>query len=171
MDELIQQYLDFLTIEKGLSENSLMSYSADLSQFVDFLEQNHITALDELDATTILAWLVDLSAKGLKPGSRARHLIAVRGLYKFLANEKLITRNPVNHIDIPKTGLALPKTMTITEVARLIDAPGTQTPRALRNTAMLEIMYGTGLRVSELIRIKLQDINLAANFVRVMGKG
>jgi len=171
MDELTQQYLDYLIIEKGLSDNSLLSYSADIAQFITFLEKNNIHSLQEVDAATIFAWLIALSKKGLSAKSRARHLITIRGLYKFLINEKEITKNPMKNVDIPKTGLALPKIMTVEEVADLLDAPDIRIPRELRNSAMMEVMYGAGLRVSELIALKLQDINLDANFVRVMGKG
>ncbi|MBU2631849.1 MAG: site-specific tyrosine recombinase XerD [Proteobacteria bacterium] len=171
MDELTQHYLDYLIIEKGLSDNSLMSYSADLAQYLTFLEKNGIVDLNNVDTAVILAWLIDLSKKGLSAKSRARHLITVRGLYKFLINEKKVTKNPMKNVDIPKTGLSLPKIMTISEVATLLEVPDIRNPRDLRNSAMMEIMYGAGLRVSELILLKLQDINLDANFVRVMGKG
>ncbi len=171
MDHLTQEYLDYLIIEKGLSPNSLASYSADLVQFITFLEKNKINDLNEVDTAVILAWLIDLSKKGLSAKSRARHLVTVRGLYKFLSAEKRVRQNPVKTVDLPKTGLALPKIMTVAEVTALLDTPDVRKPRELRNSAMMEIMYGAGLRVSELIGLRLQDINLEANFVRVMGKG
>lgn len=171
MDEFIQQYVDFLMIEKGLSKNSIDAYTADLAQFGNFLETQKIDKLESVDATVILAWLVNLSKQGLSAKSRARHLISVRGLFKFLINEKQINKNPVKDVDIPKTGLYLPKIMTVREVSKLLEAPDKRKPRELRNTAMMEIMYGAGLRVSELINLRLQDLNLDANFVRVMGKG
>ncbi|RLB90960.1 MAG: site-specific tyrosine recombinase XerD [Deltaproteobacteria bacterium] len=171
MDELTQNYIDYLIIEKGLSDNSLMSYSSDLAKFITFLEKNQIHDLNDVDTTVMLAWLVDLAKKGLSAKSRARHIITIRGLYKFLMAEKKIAKSPVKDIDIPKTGLALPKIMTIDEVAILLDAPDIRKPLGMRNSAMMEIMYGAGLRVSELIALRLQDINLDANFVRVMGKG
>ncbi|MCP4297414.1 MAG: site-specific integrase, partial [Proteobacteria bacterium] len=164
MDTLTQQYLDYLIIEKGLSENSLASYSTDLVQFITFLEKNDISALDAVDTAVILAWMVNLSKKGLSAKSRARHLITVRGLYKFLVNEKLVSSNPVKGVDIPKTGLSLPKIMSITQINALLDAPDIRKPRDMRNSAMMEIMYGAGLRVSELIQIQLQDVNLDSNF-------
>ena len=139
--------------------------------FEAFLEKNKINDLNAVDTTVILAWMVNLSKKGLSAKSRARHLITVRGLYKFLINEKLVWANPVKNVDIPKTGLSLPKIMTVNEVNSLLEAPDTRKPRELRDSAMMEIMYGAGLRVSELIQLRLQDINLDANFVRVMGKG
>lgn len=171
MDFLTQQYLDYLIIEKGLSENSLNSYSTDLAQFITFLEKNEIEALDAVDTAVILAWMVALSKKGLSAKSRARHLITVRGLYKFLVQEKEVKANPVKNVDIPKTGLSLPKIMTVKEVAQLLEAPDIAKPREMRNASMMELMYGAGLRVSELVSLKMQDINLDANFVRVMGKG
>ena len=171
MDSLVQQYIDFLMVEKGLSRNTITSYATDLAGFLEYLEKAGVRQLDYVDATVILAWLVDLSKKGLSAKSRARHLITIRGLYKFLAGEELVTRNPVKDIDIPKTGLSLPKFMSVEEVGRLLDAPDRKRPRELRNAAMMEILYGAGLRVSELTGLKLQDIDLEADFVRVLGKG
>ncbi|WP_457551962.1 site-specific tyrosine recombinase XerD [Desulfobacula sp.] len=171
MDELTQNYLDYLIIEKGLSDNSLVSYSSDLAKFITFLEKNRIHDLNDVDTTVILAWLIDLAKKGLSAKSRARHIITIRGLYKFLIAEKKIIKSPVKDVDIPKIGLALPKIMSIQEVEDLLDAPDIRKPKGMRNSAMMEIMYGAGLRVSELISLRLQDINLDSNFVRVMGKG
>ncbi len=171
MDELTQKYIDFIIIEKGLSDNSVQSYSTDLVQFITFLEKNRIDHLDEVDSAVILSWLIDLTQKGLSAKSRARHLITVRGLYKFLINEKDVSHNPVKNVDIPKTGLALPKIMSIKDVENLLDAPDVSKPRELRNCAMMELMYGAGLRVSELISMLLQDINLDAGYIRVKGKG
>ena len=148
-----------------------MSYSEDLAQFLTFLEENKIDTVIDVDTTAILAWLIDLAKKGLSAKSRARHLISIRGFFKFLLNEKIISANPLKNVDIPKIGLSLPKFLTVEEVSALLDVPDTRNSRGLRNSAMMEIMYGSGLRVSELISLKLQDVNLDANFVRVMGKG
>lgn len=171
MDNHIQQYLDFLIIEKGLSPNSVDSYTADLAQFANFLECQKIDRWEQIDTAAILAWLVDLSRKGLSAKSRARHLVSIRGLFKYLIVEKIINKNPVKDVDIPKIGLALPKIASVGDVETLLSAPDFRNPRGLRNAAMMEIMYGAGLRVTELIFMKIQDINLDANFVRVMGKG
>lgn len=171
MDHLTQKYLDYLIIEKGLADNSIDSYAADLAQFVTFLTGKKVHDLNKVDSTTILAWLVDLEKRGLSAKSRARHLIAVRGLYKFLIHEKDVTSDPVKHVELPKTGLALPKIVSVQEISDLLDAPDIRKPRELRNCAMMELMYGAGLRVSELISMLLTDINLETNFVRVTGKG
>ncbi|MCA1795711.1 MAG: site-specific tyrosine recombinase XerD [Desulfobacteraceae bacterium] len=171
MDRFIQEYLDFLIVEKGLSANSIASYADDLAQFANFLGENKIQGLDQADTTVILAWLIHLTRNGLAPKSRARHLITIRGLYKFLINQGHTAVNPVKDVDIPKTGQALPEIMSVPEVEALLEAIDTTRPKELRNAAMLEIMYGAGLRVSELIHLKTSDVNLDANLVRVMGKG
>ncbi len=171
IDQHTQQYLDFLIVEKGLAPNSIESYAGDLARFVEFLEDQKVERLEQADTTVILAWLIHLSKKGLSAKSRARHLITIRGFYKFLVNEKQLSANPVLEVDLPKTGLALPKILSIAEVEALLNAVNPVTARELRNLAMLEILYGSGLRVSELVSLTLQDVNLDANLVRVMGKG
>jgi integrase/recombinase XerD len=158
-------------VEKGLSDNSITAYSADLVQYLDFLEENHIQDLREVDTTVLLAWLIHLTRNGLSSKSRARHLITIRGLYRFLVIEKYTPVNPVRDVDIPKIGQALPEIMSVPDVEALLGVIDTTRPRELRNAAMLEIMYGAGLRVSELIFLKLSDVNLDANLVRVTGKG
>ncbi len=171
MDDLTQQYLDHLLMEKGLSANSIESYSRDLALFIDFLQKNKISAIDQSDTATILSWIIDLEKKGLSAKSRARHIVTLRGFYKFLTGEKLIDFDPVRNIDIPKTGLALPQVITREEMAHLIDSVDTSNPRGIRNAAMLEVLYGAGLRVSELVSMKMENINLEAGFVRIFGKG
>ncbi len=170
MDNLIENYIDFLVIEKGLSHNSIESYSSDLADYGDFLEKNLIT-MGRADTTVILAWLVHLTQKGLSSKSRARHLITIRGFYKYLISEKHLSVNPVKDVDIPKIGQSLPKIMSVQEVEMLLNVGDLTKPKELRNIAMMEIMYGAGLRVSELIFLKLQDVNLDAGLLRVMGKG
>ncbi len=171
MDHLIEKYIDFLIIEKGLSHNSIESYSTDLAGYGDFLEKNRIDNMGKADTTVILAWLIHLAKKGLSSKSRARHLITIRGFYKYLIGEKLLSVNPVKDVDIPKIGQALPKIMSIEEVETLLNTGDLTKPKGIRNIAMMEIMYGAGLRVSELIFLKLQDVNLDAGLLRVMGKG
>ncbi len=171
MNELIDAYLDYLVIEKGLSSNSIDAYSADLIEYATFMEENKITDVAMVDSTVVLAWLIHLTRRELSPKSRARHLITARGFYKYLSGEKRIKSNPFKDIDIPKTGQSLPKIISVSEVEALINAGDPKKPKSLRNIAMIEIMYGAGLRVSELIGLKLQDINLDAGLVRVTGKG
>lgn len=171
MNELIEKYVDHLSVEKRLASNTIASYLTDLAEYADFLKKNQVHDIREPDTILILSWLVHLKKKGLSAKSRARHLITIRGLYKFFIQEKLIRVNPVKNIDIPKTGLYLPEIMTYEEVMAILNLPDTAKPRGLRNAAMLEILYGAGLRVSELVNMKVQDINFKACFVRIFGKG
>ena len=171
MQDLTDAYMDYLTIEKGLSSNSITAYGTDLASYLDYLENNGIADIAHADATAILGWLVQLNRQGLSAKSRARHLIAVRGFYKYLAGEKRIASNPIKDIDIPKTGRHLPAVISVTEIEMLISACDSNTPKGMRNLAMMEIMYGAGLRVSELISLKVADVNLDSGLVRVMGKG
>jgi len=171
MDQLSQLYIDHLLLEKGLSSNSIESYSHDLSVFIDFLYNNKINNIEQTDPASILSWIIDLKKKGLSAKSRARHIVTIRGFYKFLIKEKLISFDPVKNIDIPKTGLALPVVISPEEMCKVLDSVDTSNPRGLRNAAMLEILYGAGLRVSELVSMRMENINLEASFVRVFGKG
>ncbi len=171
MDNSLQRYIDFLIVEKGLSENSISSYSSDLSNYLSFIEAENIVSLKDTDVAVILAWLVHLTRQGLSAKSRTRHLSAVRGFYGFLIQEKIVSVNPVKDVELPKTGRSLPHIMSREEVESLLDFVEPVNPRKMRDLAMLEVMYGAGLRVSELISLQISDINVDTNLVRVMGKG
>ncbi|WP_319575297.1 site-specific tyrosine recombinase XerD [uncultured Desulfobacter sp.] len=171
MHELVDTYMDYLTIEKGLSANSITAYGTDLASYINYLSDNGIDDLGNADTTAVLGWLVYLTRQGLSAKSRARHLISIRGFYKYLTTEKLISANPLKDIDIPKTGRHLPGVISVNEVEALLNACDVTTPKGQRNLAMMEIMYGAGLRVSELVFLKVVDVNLDAGLVRVMGKG
>lgn len=171
LDKISDLYTKYLLLEKGVAANTLESYTRDIAGFVDFMVQNGIELIESVDITAILAWLIHLKKEGLSARSRARHLVAIRGLFKFLLQEEMINSDPVKTVDIPKTGFYLPEVMTVEEIEKLLAVPDITLPRELRNAAMLEIIYGAGLRVSELINMKVQDINFDAGFVRVFGKG
>ena len=167
----MDQYQTFLVMEKGLSEKTLAAYSTDLMRFGRFLEKKKETSVSHIDTGLILAYLIHLRNRGLRARSRARHLVSLRGFFKFLTAEKIIEKNPAQQVDLPKTGLHLPDVLTVSDVEALIDAPDRNQPEGLRDAAMLELLYGAGLRVSELIRLTMTGINLEAGFVRVFGKG
>ncbi len=170
-DQLIDQYLNYLLIEKGLSAKTLASYSRDIVRYHDFLRLNHVRRLSEADTAMILRHLIALRNAGLSARSRARHLVSIRGFYRFLLQEKIIQRDPARMVDLPKANLKLPDVLSVEEVARLLEAPDIEKPLGARDGAMLELLYAAGLRVSELVNLKLQDVNLEAGFVRVLGKG
>ncbi len=171
ISRLIDQYVNYLLVEKGLADATLESYSADLARFTDFLTEKQIFRIAEADTVAILKYLLDLRDQGLGIRSRARHLVTLRGFFRFLVAEKVISRDPVRLVDLPKFGLKLPHVLSINEITELLETPEIKKPKGQRDAAMLELLYAAGLRVSELLHVKLQDINLEAGFVRVFGKG
>jgi integrase/recombinase XerD len=167
----MDRYLNYLLIEKGLAANTLDAYRTDLDRFANFLHAGGIRSLDEADSPVILKHLISLRDSGMGPRSRARHLVTLRGFFKFLIQEKIIEKNPATRIDLPKSGLKLPDVLSVQEMDRILNLPDANKPAGVRNTAMIELMYAAGLRVSELVTVKLQDVNLNGCCVRVYGKG
>jgi integrase/recombinase XerD len=171
VDHHIDVFLNYILVEKGLSEKTLESYSRDLTRYASFLSTYDIKTISGDDTYLILKHLINLRDEGLSPRSRARHLVTIRSFYSFLYKEKTIPQDPSTLIDFPKSGLRLPDTLCLEEITRLIDAPDLTTARGIRDAAMIELLYAAGLRVSELVMLKMRDVNLDASFVRVFGKG
>jgi integrase/recombinase XerD len=170
-DALLDRYLDFLMVEKGLAAQTIEAYSRDLVRYISFLVESGRATVSEADTPLILKYLISMREDGLNARSRARHLVSIRGFYRFLTQEEILPSDPSRLIDLPKSGLKLPDVLTIDEVKRLLDAPDPKKPSGCRDAAMLELLYAAGLRVSELITLKLQDVNQTAGYVRVFGKG
>ncbi len=168
---LIDDFLNYLLVEKGLSANTLYSYRIDLYRFEDFLKKTGIKSLQEADSSVILKHLIKMRDSGISARSRSRHMVSIRGFYKFLVHEKILRINPAQNIDLPKSGLKLPDVLSVQEITQVLNMADLQKPAGVRNAAMLELMYAAGLRVSELIAVKLQDINLDQCCIRVFGKG
>jgi len=171
LDTLADQYLNYLLIEKGLSEKTLDSYGSDMAMYLSFLENNGVNDISDTDTPVILKHLISMRDAGLSARTRARHLVTIRGFYRFLVQEKLLKHDPTRLIDLPKSGLKLPDVLSVEEVRLLLSIPDTKTPTGSRDAAMIELLYAAGLRVSELINLKLQAVNMEAGFVRVFGKG
>jgi len=170
-DALLDRYLDFLMVEKGLAAQTIEAYSRDLVRYMSFLNESGRAAVSETDTSLILKYLISMREDGLNARSRARHLVSIRGFYRFLTQEEVLSSDPTRLIDLPKSGLKLPDVLSIEEVKRLLVAPDLEKPAGCRDAAMLELLYAAGLRVSELVTLKLQDVNLTAGYVRVFGKG
>lgn len=171
LDELVDRYLDFLVVEKGLARKTIEAYSGDLSGFIAFLEQQKIEAIDRADTAVILKYIIELRKNGRGATTRARHLVTLRGFYQYLHRFGYIRQNPAKLVDLPKSGLKLPTVLNVEEIAQLLAAPDLEKPAGQRDAAMLELIYAAGLRVSELIGLKMTAVNLEAGFVRVVGKG
>lgn len=171
IEQLVDHYLNYLLVEKGLSAKTIEAYAGDLRAFLDFLKGHHIVAIDQADTTAILKYVIDLRQNGRGPRTRARHLVALRGFYHFLVQAGQLPKNIAKMVDLPKSGLKLPEVLDVDEVDRLLATPDRQMPKGLRDAAMLELIYAAGLRVSELIGLMLGALNMDAGFVRVTGKG
>ncbi len=163
-------YLDYLSVEKGLAKNSLSAYAADLRHFGHFLRQRG-TEIDRVERIEIVRYFQSLRGAGISARSVARALAAIRGLFRFLVAERHLKNDPTENLENPKLWSTLPKTLHSTEIEALLAAPDGATAGGLRDRAMLELLYATGLRVSELIRVRVEDLVMDAGFLRTVGKG
>lgn len=167
---LIENYLDATWVEKGLSQNSLDSYGRDLKGFAAWLEQQQLTLLD-VSGQNLQWFLSHRFEQGLTARTTARQLSCLRGFYRHLLRENRIQEDPTALVDNPKLGRPLPKSLTESDVEALLAAPDVEDCLGLRDRTMLEVLYATGLRVSELVGLKLHQVNLRQGVVRVFGKG
>ncbi len=168
--EHLDTYLDYLAIEKGLAKNTLASYATDLRRFADYLKEKKIT-LDAVERIDIVRYFQRLRGAGISARSVARALAAIRGMFRFLVSERALKHDPTENLENPKLWTTLPKSLQASEVEALLRAPDRSTPEGLRDAAMLELLYATGLRVSELIHVKIEDLVMDAGFLRTFGKG
>ncbi len=163
-------YLDYLTVEKGLARNSLSSYATDLRQFGRYLADKGID-IESVDRLAIVRYFQSLRSAGIAARSVARALAAMRGMFRFLVAERHLKKDPTENLENPKVWTTLPKSILPEEVEALLRAPDPSTAEGLRDRAMLELLYATGLRVSELIRVRIDDLVMDAGFLRTIGKG
>jgi integrase/recombinase XerD len=170
-DAWADRFYDYLIVEKGLSRNTLDAYGRDIRKFLDFLESSHIGSLEKAAKLDILSFIVSLKNQRLSVRTVARHLVAIRNLYRFLISEGFLSESPLERVDSPRLPAKLPRVLSVEEVERLLNQPDPSTPLGLRNRAMFELLYATGLRVSELVSLQLNHINLEVGCVRVLGKG
>jgi integrase/recombinase XerD len=170
LDEGIDLYLDHLKVERGLSRNTLDGYGRDLSRLGAFLADRGRQDVDDVTAGDVTDHLIALADAGLAARSRARALVAMRGLFRHLVGERWLDADPTALIDAPRTARRLPGVLGEDSIGRLIAQPP-DTIRGRRDAAMIELLYASGLRVSELIHLQLAEVNLHAGFVRVTGKG
>jgi integrase/recombinase XerD len=171
VDAAVQQFLDHLRVERELSVATLAAYGHDLAALAGFLAGRGIDDVRAIRAVDVLDYLAELTAKKISARSQARELVAQRQFFRFLRAERICDTNPTEEIDLPRFGRKLPVFLSLDEVDRLLAAPGRSTPRGLRDSAMLETLYAAGLRVSELVKLRLGDINLDAGYLVAFGKG
>jgi integrase/recombinase XerD len=166
----IRSFLTYLRVEKGRSENTLLAYGRDLAQFAAFAAERG-KGLEGIDRGDILDYLKSLYGRGLDSRSVARHLVTLRNFFRFALREGMIPADPAEHLQSPKIRSQLPSFLSIEEVDRLMAQPDPKTPHGLRDKAMLELLYATGMRVSEMLSLKLDDIRFEMGYLRCIGKG
>ena len=171
MHHLIDEYLNFMAVEKGASRNTIDGYSRDLNRYATFINNLKIHDIREIGTEDLISYLARLKGEGLAANSVNRALAALRGFYKYLLREKKLESTPVAHIELARVWMHLPDVLSREEMGLLLMQPGSATPAALRDTAMLELMYATGIRVSELTGLTLNSINWQVGYLVAMGKG
>ncbi len=172
MQQLLQDFLNYLSVERGLAKNTIESYGRDLRQYLSYLnERKNGLAFKEATQVTVVGYLLHLQAHGRATATLSRSLAAIKAFYHFLARERLIERDPTINLDAPRQEKRLPRVLSVQEVTRLLEQPDLKTPGGIRDRAMLEVLYATGLRVSELVSLTIEDINLEEGYLRCLGKG
>lgn len=168
----IEDYLHFIRVERQLADNTLASYKRDLVAYAENVsEVQQLASFDAVRREHILYHLQRLREQGKTARTVARHISSIRSFHQFLLREKITTTDPTVHLEIPKQENKLPHVLSIEEIDALIDAPDRSKPQGIRDTAMLELLYGSGMRISELIGLNIEDVHLTMGFVRVFGKG
>jgi integrase/recombinase XerC len=167
-DEYIKHYLE---AEKGASYYTVRNYRDDLADFFKFLTKKELTLLDEVDRHVLRDYLSELVGRGIAKASIARKLSAIRSFFRYLVREEIIAKNPIEQVSSPKLDKRLPSFLTQEEMEKLLNAPDLSTPLGQRDRALLELLYASGLRVSELVGLTLEQIDLESNEIRVWGKG
>ena len=168
---VIDGFLGHASVERGLARNTIEAYSRDLSAFASFLEELGVSNLADLEREHVSRFVQALDARGQSPRSRSRTLVAVRRLLLYAQAEKLLDRDPMDGVESPRPRTRLPRVLKPEETAALIGAIDTATPLGLRDRAMLEVLYGAGLRVSELVALPLSALDRRGGLLHVTGKG
>lgn len=172
MNDYLNDFLHYLVVEKGLSSNTIQSYKRDLTGYLLFLQKKlQITNMNDVTRGHIMQFLGSLRNGGKSSRTIARHIASIRSFHHFLILDHIVDHDPTVHIETPQSELKLPKVLNTEEVDTLLNAPDLTTPLGLRDKAMMELMYATGMRVSELINLKINDLHLSLGFVRCIGKG
>jgi integrase/recombinase XerD len=171
MEQLLDQFLHYLIVEKGLSRNTIEAYSHGLTRFLNYLREKGVQEVQEVGKFHIRGFLLALRGKNLNTKSIVRNLVAIRTFFRFLIQEGVLESNPVEELESPKVAKTLPEILTLEEIEQILEQPNLQTPLGTRDRAMLEMLYATGMRVSELTQLPIHQVNLEGGYVLLYGKG
>ena len=168
---LVDEYINYLAVERGISINTLESYSRDLNRYVGYMESRGISDIRDISSDQVIQYLEELRRNGLVSTSVNRALAALRGFYRYCITGRMIDENPVAHISRAKTWMHLPDTLSEEEIGRILDQPSLESALGLRDRAMMELLYATGIRVTELIMLTINSVDWQTGYLRVLGKG
>lgn len=171
LEEILECFLDYLTMERGLAQNTIISYKYDLIKYINFLKKNNISSFNQTKKDLVNNYFVYLRKKNLEINSISRNLVAVKMLYRFLLIEGFIKEDITGLIEFPRMSKKLPHILSLREINLLLDKANFKSNLGLRDLAILELLYATGLRVSELIYLKIDDINMENCMLKCLGKG
>jgi len=171
MEQLLDQFLHYLIVEKGLSKNTIEAYSHGLTRFLNHLREKGVQEIQNVDKFHVRGFLLALKNKNLATKSIVRNLVAIRTFFRFLIEEGILKKNPVEDLESPKVAKTLPEILTLKEIEQILEQPNLQTPLGIRDRAMLEMLYATGMRVSELTHLPTHQVNLEGGYVLLYGKG
>ncbi|PIU50922.1 site-specific tyrosine recombinase XerD [Candidatus Desantisbacteria bacterium CG07_land_8_20_14_0_80_39_15] len=169
-NEKIDEFINFLRVERGLSQNTQDAYGRDLRGYILFLKKNNLN-LENVQSGDVIDFLLDLRKRGLTTSSLARKLIAVKVFHRFLANEGHLLKDPTTFLESPRKEMWLPSVLSRSDVEGILNIPDTSTPLGLRDKALLELLYATGMRISEVANLHIEDLNLNEGYIKCFGKG
>ena len=165
MEQYIDRYVEYLRNVKKSSENTIASYRRDLMKFVAYFCDKHLDRLEDITETYITSYVLDMEKNGMSMATVSRNIASIKSFYAFLLRERIVDDDPAENIKPPKIVKKVPEILTISEVNKLLSQPTNKTPKEIRDKAMLELLYATGIRVTELVTLKLTDVNMKLGFI------
>lgn len=171
MEKTLKEFIFYLAVEKGLAKNTLDSYERDLKVFLNYLQKNALTNLQAVMRSNVVGYLGSLKERGLAVSTISRNLASIRSFFNYLVAERYIQENPANDMESPKQEKKLPKILSMKDIDLLLKQPNIEKVTGIRDSAMLELLYATGIRVTELIDLNINDINTDSGYIRCKGKG
>ena len=171
MKEFIQEFINYLSVERGLANNTLLAYRRDLMKYVGYLDAQGVKSPAQVKKDQVTAYMYDQKQKGLSANSISRFLAAIKMFHRYLLRERLATDDPTNLVETPKLWKRVPEVLSSLEIEAMIKSSSGRNWQAIRDHAMLELLYASGMRVSELVDLKLESVNTEVGYVRCIGKG
>ncbi len=168
---MVSTFLNYLSVERGLSNNTIIAYKEDLGAYTDFLSSHSIDVLTKATKNDVVDFMLWQKDRGHSPNSIARRLAAIRMFHRFLVRERIVRVDPTGLIDSPKLWKKIPETLSLNEVDALLNQPNSRDKQGIRDKAILETLYATGMRVSEAVNLKVDNLNFDIGFLRCIGKG